>query len=131
MKIVFAIIAFFVARVAFANTTYNCTSANNDYGQLRLVDKTLEFQPNLKSGTTYKSSVTNLGKTQVPFFGTFVVIQDRGFKITGRTAADVLVNPAVLQGAAKVNVIMSVRDVKMFSGDMKSLQLLSYSCELK
>lgn len=130
MKIVFAIIVFFVARVAFADSTYNCTSANNDYGQLRLVGKTLEFQPNLKRSTVYKSDVADLGKSQIPFFGTYVVIQERGFKITGRTAADVLVNPAVLKGAAKVNVILSVRDVKMFSGDMKSLQLLSYNCEL-
>ena len=131
MKIVLVIIAFFVARVAFASSTYNCTSANNDYGQLTYTGNALEFTPNIKSATSYKSSVANLGKSQIPFFGSYVVIQSRGFKITGRTAADVLVNPAVLQGAAKVNVILSVRDVKMFSGDMKSLQLLSYSCVLK
>ncbi|MBS1969907.1 MAG: hypothetical protein JSU04_06345 [Bdellovibrionales bacterium] len=132
MKIVLAIIAFFVARVAFADTTYNCTSANNDYGQLKVVgDKTLEFTPNLKTSTVYKSSVANLSKMQIPFMGDFVVIKDSSLKITGRTKVDILVSPAVLKGASQVHVIASTRDVKMISGNTKSVRLLSYNCQLK
>jgi hypothetical protein len=97
-----------------------------------LVDgKTLEFYPNLKTSTVYKSSIANLGRMQLPFMGEFVVIKDSSLKITGRTKVDILVSPAVLKGASSVYVVASTRDVKIISGDTKNVQLLSYNCQLK